>query len=75
MHCTGNLTEENSFDIGLNFPLTYEYSRKVQENQVELKLNETHQLLFYSDEVNVLGDKIDTIKKNTETLIDAEAAP
>jgi hypothetical protein len=38
---------------------------------VGLKLNGTHQLLAYADEVNLLGDNIDTIKKNTETLIDA----
>jgi hypothetical protein len=34
-------------------------------------LNGTHQLLAYTDYVNLLGDNIDTIKKNTETLIDA----
>jgi hypothetical protein len=38
---------------------------------VGLKLNGTHQLLAYTDDVNLLGDNIDTIKKNTETLIDA----
>jgi hypothetical protein len=37
---------------------------------VELKLNGTHQLLAYADDVNLLGDNIDTIRKNTETLID-----
>jgi hypothetical protein len=42
----------------------------VQENQVGLKLNGTHQLLAYADDVNVLEDNIDAIKKNTETLID-----
>jgi hypothetical protein len=45
--------------------------RKVQEHQVGLKVNGTHQLLAYADEVNLLGDSVDTIKKNTETLIDA----
>jgi hypothetical protein len=29
------------------------------------------QLLAYADDVNLLGDNIDTIKKNVETLIDA----
>jgi sorting nexin-29 len=45
--------------------------RKVQENQVGMKLNGTHQLLVYADDVNLLGDDTDTIKKITETLVDA----
>jgi hypothetical protein len=48
-----------------------ELFRKVQENQVGLNLNGTHQLLAYADHVNLLGGNIDTIKKNAETLIDA----
>jgi hypothetical protein len=53
-----------------NFALEYAI-RKVQENQVGLKLNGTHQLPAYTDDLNLLGDSIDTIEKNTETLIDA----
>jgi hypothetical protein len=45
--------------------------RKAQVNQVGLKLNGTHQLLAYADDVNLQGDNIDTIKKNTESFIDA----
>jgi hypothetical protein len=38
---------------------------------VGLKLNGTHRLLAYADDVNLLGHNIDTIKKNTQTIIDA----
>jgi hypothetical protein len=38
---------------------------KVQENQARLKLNGAHQLLAYADDVKLLGDNIDTMKKNT----------
>jgi hypothetical protein len=34
------------------------------------KLNGTHQLLSFADDVNLLEDNIDTINKNTEILID-----
>jgi hypothetical protein len=56
--------------LPFNFSLEYAI-RKVQENQVGLKLNETHQLLAYADDVNLLGDNTDTINKSTGTLIDA----
>jgi hypothetical protein len=53
------------FNFGLEYAI-----RKVQKNHVGLKLNGTHHLLAYADDVNLLGDNIDTIKRNTETLID-----
>jgi hypothetical protein len=56
----------------LLFNSALEYAiRKVQGNQVGLKLNGTHQLLAYADDVNLLGDNVDTIKENTQTLIGA----
>jgi hypothetical protein len=36
-----------------------------------VKLDGTLQLLAYADDVNMLGDNMDTIKKKSETLIDA----
>jgi hypothetical protein len=53
-----------------NFALEYAI-RNVQENQVGLKLNGTHQLLSYVDDISLVGDIIDTIKKNTEISTDA----
>jgi hypothetical protein len=38
---------------------------------VGLKWNGTHQLLAYADDVNLLGDNIDTINKSSEIVIDA----
>jgi hypothetical protein len=46
-------------------------SMEVGTYNMGLKLNGTHQLQAYSDDVNLLGDNVDTIKKNTETLTDA----
>ena len=51
-----------------NFALEYA-GRRVQVNQIGLKLNVTHQLLVYADDVNVLGGSTHTIKKNSEALV------
>jgi hypothetical protein len=42
---------------------------KVHENQVGLELNETNKLLVCADNINLLGDIINTIKENTRTLL------
>jgi hypothetical protein len=52
-----------------NFAIEYAI-RKVQGNQVSLELNGAHQLLFYADDDNLLGDSINTIEKNSETLVE-----
>jgi hypothetical protein len=36
-----------------------------------LKLNGTHQLLVYADDINLLGDSVNAIKENTKTLLEA----
>ena len=56
--------------LPLLFNFISEYTiRRVQVNQNGLKLNGTHQLLVYADDVNVLGGSIYTVMKNTEALV------
>ena len=49
-----------------NFALEY-VIRRVQVNQDGLRLNGTHQLLAYADDVNIFGGSVHTVKKNAET--------
>ena len=51
-----------------NFALEYAIKR-VQVNQDGLKLNGTHQLLAYADDVNILGGSAYTVKENAEALL------
>jgi len=51
-----------------NFALEWAI-RRVQVNQDGLKLNGTHQLLAYADDVNILGGSIRAVKENAEALV------
>ena len=52
------------------FPTALEYAiRRVQGTQDGLKLNGTHQLLAYADDVNILERSVHSVKKNAETLV------
>jgi hypothetical protein len=54
----------------LLFNIALEYAiRRVQVNQDGLKLNGTHRLVVYADDVNILGGSLYTIKKNAEALL------
>jgi hypothetical protein len=69
-----NGLNQGDASLPIHIKLNLEFSiRKVQENQVGLKLNGTHQLLAYAHNVNLVGDNADTMgrKKNKETLIGA----
>jgi len=56
--------------LPLLFNFTVEYTiGRVQVHQDELKLNGTHQLLVYANDVNIMGRSTHTIKKNAEALV------
>jgi hypothetical protein len=62
-------TRDALLPFRFNFYLEYAI-QKVQEHQVGLNLNVTHQLLGYAHDLNLLGSNINALKKNIEAVID-----
>jgi hypothetical protein len=59
--------EDNSLPFFFNCALEYVIS-KVQEKKEGLELNRAVQLPLYADDVNLLPENINIIKKNAKTL-------
>jgi hypothetical protein len=62
----GDILSPLIFNCALGYTI-----RRIQESQEGLKLLGTHQLLSCADDINIVGENIRNIKKNTVALIDA----
>ena len=57
-------------------PLLYHFAleyaiRNVQETNLGLDMNDTHQVLAYTDDVNLIDDDIRTRERNADVLLNA----
>ena len=58
---------ENGLKLLFNFALEYAI-RKVQETNLGLDMYDTHQVLAYADDVDLIGDDIRTIERNADVF-------
>jgi hypothetical protein len=56
--------------IALLFNCAFEYAiRRIQVSQDGLKLNGTHHILIHADDVNIFGENVHVVEKNTEAPV------
>ena len=76
-YLSSSFTIENGLRQGealspLLFHFDLEYAiKKVQETDLGLHMNGTHQVLAYVDDVNLIGHDIITIERNADVLLNA----
>ena len=69
IHCglkQGDALSPLLFNIALEYAI-----RRVQENRIGSDMNGKYQLLVYADDVNMLGENLQTVRENTEIFIKA----
>jgi hypothetical protein len=66
----GDALSPQLFNFASQYPI-----KKVQEIQMRLKLNGTQQLVVYADDVNLLADKIKTMRKTQNVIIFRHITP
>jgi hypothetical protein len=63
------LQQDTLQPLFFNFSLEY-VIKKNQEISAGLRLDGTHQLLVYADDINILDENINGMKKNKEAVLD-----
>ena len=67
IHC-GLKQGEALSTLLFNFALEYAI-RRVRKNRIGLEINGKHQLLVYADDVNMLGENLQTVSEKAEIFI------
>ena len=64
------LSKMTPYSNEINFALEYN-NRKVQETNLGLDMNDTHQAQAYADDVILIGDDKRTIERNADLLLNS----